>query len=174
MNYGAVGAFIGHEISHSFDDQGRKYDATGRLADWWTAEDVRRYTERTERLVRQYDAYEPIPGEHIQGRLVLGETMADLGGLIVGHRAYRMALAGKEPPVLGGFTGEQRFLLGWAQMWRMKYREAALRQQLLSDPHPPGEQRADIVRNRPEWYAAFDVKPGDKLFLKPQERVNVW
>ena len=174
VNYGAVGSFIGHEISHSFDDQGRKYDATGRLTDLWTAQDVRRYLERTARLVRQYDAYEPIPGQHIQGRLVLGETMADLGGVIVGHRAYQIALAGKETPVLGGFTGEQRFYLGWAQMWRMKYREAALRQQLLSDPHPPGEQRADIVRNRPEWYEAFGVKAGDRLYIAPEQRVDVW
>lgn len=174
VNYGAVGSLIGHEISHSFDDQGRKYDATGRLADWWTPQDVRRYTLRTAKLVQQYDAYKPLPGQHVQGALVLGETMADLGGLIVGHEAYHIALAGKQPPVLDGFTGEQRFYLGWAQMWRMKYRDAALRKQLLSDPHPPGEFRADIVRNRPEWYQAFEVKPSDRLYLPPQQRVDVW
>ncbi len=174
INYGGIGAVIGHELSHHFDDQGRKYDPTGMLSDWWTAQDVTRFTALTDALTKQYDAYEPLPGLHVNGGLTLGENMADLAGITVSRDAYRISLAGKPAPVLGGFTGEQRFYLGFAQIWRTKYREPALRKQVLSDPHAPGETRVDEVRNRDDWYQAFGVKPGDKLYLAPAERVKVW
>ncbi len=174
VNYGAIGSFIGHEISHLFDDQGRKYDPSGKLADWWTPSDVARFTALTARLVKQYDAYEPVPGQHIQGGLTLGEDMADLAGITVSHLAYAASLQGRPAPVVGGFTGDQRFYLGWAQIWRVKYRDSALRQQLLSDPHPPGPQRVDEVRNREDWYGAFAVSPAAKLYLPPDKRVQVW
>ncbi len=174
VNYGGIGAVIGHEISHHFDDQGRKYDPTGKLADWWTAKDVEQFEAFTNKLVAQYDAYEPIPGQHVKGRLTLGENIADLAGLTVALDAYHRSLGGKTAPVIDGLTGDQRFYLGWAQVWREKYREPALRQQLLSDPHSPGMQRADIVRNLDPWYAAFGAKPGQKLFLTNEERVRIW
>ncbi|AMJ66023.1 peptidase M13 [Hymenobacter sp. PAMC 26628] len=174
VNYGGIGAFIGHEISHLFDDQGRKYDPAGKLTDWWTPADVARFTVLTDQLIKQYDAYEPITGQHIQGGLTLGENMADLAGITVGHQAYRMALGGKAAPLLDGFTGEQRFYLGWAQIWRVKYRESALRAQLLSDPHPPGQQRVAEVRNRSDWYKAFSVQAGQQLYLPASERVQIW
>ncbi len=174
VNYGAIGVVIGHEISHHFDDQGRKYDLTGKLTDWWTPQDVSRFTALTGRLVKQYDAYEPLPGLRVQGGLTLGENMADLAGLTVSHDAYHLALGGKPAPVIGGFTGDQRFYLGFAQIWRIKYREPALRQRLLTDPHSPGEQRIDEVRNVDPWYAAFSAAPGDPLYLPPADRVRVW
>jgi putative endopeptidase len=174
VNYGAIGAVIGHELSHHFDDQGRKYDATGRLTEWWTAEDVARFKARTDRLVAQYDAYEPIPGQHIQGALTLGENIADLAGLTVAHDAWQRALGGKPAPVIGGFSGEQRFYLGWAQIWRSKYREPYLRRLLLTDPHSPQPYRVIEARNVDPWYQAFDVKPGDKLYLAPADRIRIW
>jgi putative endopeptidase len=174
INYGAIGAVIGHELSHHFDDQGRKYDASGRLTEWWTAEDVTRFKARTDKLVRQYDAYEPIPGQHIQGALTLGENIADLAGLTLTHDAWRRALGGKPAPVIDGFTGEQRFYLGWAQIWRSKYREPYLRRLLLTDPHSPQPYRVLEARNLDPWYQAFGVKPGDKLYLPPAERVRIW
>ena len=174
VNYGAIGAVIGHEISHHFDDQGRKYDPTGKLADWWTQEDIKRFTVFTDRLVKQYDAYEPLPGQHVQGGLTLGENIADLAGLTVALDAYHRSLDGKPAPVIGGLTGDQRFYLGWAQVWRSKTREPALRQRLLSDPHSPDPLRAATVRNFDAWYAAFGAKPGEKLYLKPDERIRIW
>ena len=174
VNYGGIGAVIGHEMSHHFDDQGRKYDATGKLASWWTPTDIRRFTADTDRLVAQYDGYEPLPDQHIKGALTLGENIADLAGLTVAHDAYIASLHGKTPPVIDGFTGNQRFYLGWAQVWRVKYREPALRSQLLSDPHSPGKYRIDTVRNLGPWYAAFDVKSGDDLYLTPKSRVRIW
>lgn len=174
VNYGAIGAVIGHEISHHFDDQGRKYDPTGKLADWWTAEDVKRFTAFTDRLVKQYDAYEPLPGQHVQGGLTLGENIADLAGLTVALDAYHRSLGGKPAPVIGGLTGEQRFYLGWAQVWRSKIREPALRQRLLSDPHSPDPLRTATVRNFDAWYDAFKAKPGEKLYLKPDDRIRIW
>ncbi len=174
VNYGGIGAVIGHEISHHFDDHGRKYDLTGKLTDWWTDEDVKRFTVFTDRLVKQYDAYEPIPGQHVQGGLTLGENIADLAGLTVALDAYHRSLGGKPAPVIGGLTGDQRFYLGWAQVWRAKSREASLRQRLLTDPHSPEPQRAAMVRNFDAWYAAFDAKPGQKLYLKPEDRVRIW
>ncbi|WP_353205123.1 M13-type metalloendopeptidase [Sphingomonas sp.] len=174
INYGGIGVVIGHELSHHFDDQGRKYDKTGKLTEWWTAEDVKRFTALTDKLVKQYDAYEPIPGQHIQGGLTLGENMADLAGLAVAYDAYHRSLGGKPAPVIGGMTGDQRFYLGYAQVWRSKFREPALRSQLLSDPHSPGQYRTAEVRNVDAWYAAFKAQPGDKMYLAPGDRVRVW
>ncbi|OQW76221.1 MAG: peptidase M13 [Proteobacteria bacterium ST_bin13] len=174
VNYGGIGAVIGHEISHHFDDQGRKYDPTGKLADWWTDEDVKRFASFTDKLVKQYDAYEPIPGQHVQGGLTLGENIADLAGLTVALDAYHRSLNGKPAPVIGGLTGDQRFYLGWAQVWRIKFREPALRSQLLSDPHSPGPLRTATVRNLDAWYAAFGAKPGDKTYLAPADRIRIW
>ena len=174
VNYGGIGAVIGHEISHHFDDQGRKYDPTGKLADWWTNQDVERFDAFTNKLVKQYDAYEPIPGQHVQGGLTLGENIADLAGLTVALDAYHRSLKGKPAPVIGGLTGDQRFYLGWAQVWRIKFREPALRSQLLSDPHSPGPFRTATVRNLDAWYAAFGAKPGDKVYLAPADRIRIW
>jgi putative endopeptidase len=174
VNYGGIGAVIGHEISHHFDDQGRKYDPTGKLADWWTDEDVKRFTVFTDKLIKQYDAYEPLPGQHVQGALTLGENIADLAGLTVAIDAYHRSLGGKPAPVIGGMTGDQRFYLGWAQIWRTKYREPALISQLLSDPHSPGPQRTATVRNLDPWYTAFGAKSGDKTYLSPKDRVRIW
>ena len=174
VNYGGIGAVIGHEISHHFDDQGRKYDPTGKLTDWWTPADVAAFEKLTAQLVKQYDGYEPLPGQHVQGALTLGENIADLAGLSIALDAYHKSLGGKPAPVIGGFTGDQRFYLGWAQVWRTKFREAALRQALLTDPHSPGDERAAVVRNLDPWYAAFKPKPGQKLYLEPGERVRIW
>ena len=174
VNYGGIGAVIGHEISHHFDDQGRKYDPTGKLTDWWTPADVAAFDKLTAQLVKQYDGYEPLPGQHVQGALTLGENIADLAGLSVALDAYHKSLGGKPAPVSGGFTGDQRFYLGWAQVWRTKYREAALRQQLLTDPHSPGDERASVVRNLDPWYAAFKPQPGEKLYLANGDRVRIW
>ncbi|MGH3945558.1 MAG: M13 family metallopeptidase [Pseudonocardiaceae bacterium] len=174
VNYGAIGGIIGHEISHAFDDQGRKYDGEGNLRDWWTPQDVQRFTERTAALTAQYSAYQPLPGEHVNGELTLGENIADLSGLAVAMRAYRLSL-GQPAAVMDGFTGEQRFFLGWAQAWRGKTRDEALRSQLLSDPHSPHEFRANgVVSNLPDYYAAFNLKEGDKLFRPPDQRVTIW
>lgn len=180
VNYGGIGAVIGHEISHHFDDQGRKYDPSGKLADWWTEEDVKRFKVFTDQLVAQYDAYQPIAAEngqgalHIQGGLTLGENIADLAGLTVAYDAYHKSLGGKPAPVIDGATGDQRFFYGWAQVWRVKWREPALRSALLSDPHSPGEYRAAMVRNLDPWYKAFSPKEGTKLFLKPEQRIRIW
>jgi putative endopeptidase len=174
LNYGGIGAVIGHEISHHFDDQGRKYDPTGRLTDWWTPADVKAFDAYATQLADQYSNYEPLPGSKINGRLALGENIADLAGLLVAYDAYRLSLGGKEAPVLEGFTGDQRFFLGHAQIWRQKYREAALRQQLVTGPHSPGHFRPYVSRNLDPWYDAFDVQPGQKLYLAPAERVRIW
>ncbi|MDJ0275703.1 M13 family metallopeptidase [Sphingomonas sp. 2R-10] len=173
VNYGAIGAVIGHEISHHFDDQGRKYDVNGSLTDWWTPQDVKRFDERTAALVKQYDAYEPLPGLHVKGELTLGENIADLAGLTVAWDAYTHAYPG-EQKAIDGFTPEQRFYLGWAQVWRRSYREANLRQRLLTDPHSPSEQRAWVVRNLDPWYSGYKPAAGDKLFLPPEQRVRIW
>ena len=174
INYAAIGGVIGHEITHHFDDQGRKYDKTGRLSEWWTADDVKRFKEGTDKVVAQYAAYEPLPGKKINGQLTLGENMADLAGVTIAYDAYQRSLKGKKAKVIGGFTGDQRFFLGFAQSWRTKYREAALQQQLVTDPHTASHFRPYVVRNLDAWYKAFDVKPGDKLYLAPEERIKVW
>ncbi len=174
VNYGGIGAVIGHEISHHFDDQGRKYDPTGKLADWWTPQDVTRFEAFTKQLVAQYDAYEPLPGQHIQGGLTLGENIADLAGLTVAIDAYHASLKGKKAATIDGLSGDQRFYYGWAQVWRTKFREPALRQQLVSDPHSPGHYRALTVRNLDPWYAAFGAKPGEATYLAPAQRIRIW
>ena len=174
INYGGIGAVIGHEISHHFDDQGAKFDGSGKLGQWWTDADVKAFSALTDRLVTQYDAYEPLPGQRVKGQLTLGENTADLAGLAAAYDAYRASLGGKPAPVINGMTGDQRFYLGWAQVWRRSYREAALRQRLLTDPHSPSEQRTDIVRNMDPWYAAFQPKPTQKLYLTPEQRVRIW
>ena len=174
FNYGGIGAVIGHELSHHFDDQGAKYDKTGRLSDWWTTQDVAAFNGRLDSLGKQYDAYEPLPGMHVQGKLTMGENVADLAGVTVAYDAYKASLGGKEAPVLAGLTGDQRFYLGWAQVWRRKYREANLRQRLLTDPHSPSEERVAVVRNFDDWYRAYNVQPGQKLYLDPAGRVRIW
>jgi endothelin-converting enzyme/putative endopeptidase len=175
-NYGSIGATIGHEIGHGFDDQGRKFDGSGKLRDWWTPESAKRYDAHAAELVKQYDAYEPIPGVHIKGQLTLGENLGDLGGLEVAYAAYRRYVATHgEPPTIGGLTGDQRFFIAYGYSWQRKNREGALRAQLLTDEHSPAEYRVNgVVRNMDEWYKAFDVKPGDKMYLPPEKRVRVW
>ena len=174
VNYGGIGAVIGHEMSHHFDDQGSKYDATGKLTTWWTPADVAAFNARLDKLEAEYNAYEPLPGFHVIGKLTMGENVADLAGLTTAHDAYIASLGGKPAPVIDGFTADQRFYLGWAQVWRRNYREADLRRRLLTDPHSPSEQRANIVRNMDPWYQAFSVQPGQKLYLDPAARVRIW
>ncbi|MDG2533001.1 M13 family metallopeptidase [Sphingomonas sp. HITSZ_GF] len=174
VNYGGIGAVIGHELSHHFDDQGAKYDMHGRLTDWWTPGDVKAFKERTDALVAQYDQYEPLPGMHVKGGLTLGENVADLAGLTVAYDAYKHSLEGQPAPEIDGTTGDQRFYLGWAQVWRRNYREANLRQRLLTDPHSPSQQRAWVVRNLDPWYGAYNPDPATKLFLAPNKRVRIW
>ena len=175
VNYGAIGAVIGHEISHGFDDQGSKYDAEGVLQNWWTADDRKNFDARTASLAKQFSTYSPVPGLFVNGQMTLGENIADLAGLTVAQAAYHLSLKGKEPPVLDGFSGDQRLFLGYAQVWRYKAREETARQRVLSDPHSPPEFRINgTVRNVDAWYTAMGVKPGDKLYLGPQERVHLW
>ena len=174
VNYGGIGAVIGHELSHHFDDQGSKYDAHGQLTDWWMPEDVSRFKALTQRLVDQYNAYEPLPGLHVNGALTLGENTADLAGLSVAYDAYKASLGGRDAPVIGGMTGDQRFYLGWAQVWRRNYREANLKQRLMTDPHSPSQQRSWVVRNLDPWYGAYKPAPGGKLVLTPEQRVRIW
>ncbi len=174
VNYGGIGAVIGHEISHHFDDQGRKFDMKGNFAEWWTPEDIKRFKTYTDKVVAQYGAYEPVPGLHVNGELTLGENMADLAGVNVAYDAYKISLKGKAAPVIGGYTGDQRFFLGFGQIWQNKSREAAVRQQILTDPHTPGAWRPYVARNVDAWYTAFDVKSGQKFYLPPEARIKVW
>ena len=175
VNYGGIGAVIGHEISHGFDDQGRKFDGEGMLRDWWTAEDNQRFQARAGDLVKQYSAYSPFEGANVNGQLTLGENIGDLSGLAVAYKAYHIALEGREAPVLDGYTGDQRFFIGWGQIWARKYREDELRKRLLTDPHSPSEYRCNgTVRNMPQFKAAFGVEPGDRLFLPPEQQVRIW
>ncbi|RRN65369.1 M13 family metallopeptidase [Caulobacter sp. 602-1] len=175
VNYGAIGAVIGHEISHGFDDQGRKIDETGKLRDWWTAEDAKRFDSQAAVLGAQYDAYEPVPGMRINGQLTMGENIADLAGLQVAYDAYHASLKGKPAPVVAGMTGDQRFFLAFAQAWRDKSRPDSLKQQMASDPHAPSNFRViGPTRNVDPWYAAFGVKPGDKFYLPPEKRSRIW
>jgi putative endopeptidase len=174
VNYGGIGAVIGHEMSHQFDDQGAKYDLHGNLVDWWTPADAKNFQARLDKYEAQINAYEPLPGMHVNGKLTMGENVADLAGLTVAHDAYLASLNGAPPPVIDGVSADQRFYLGWAQVWRCKSREPALRQQLLTDPHSPCPVRTDVVRNMDPWYSAFDVQPGQKLYLTPDQRVRIW
>ena len=173
-NYGSIGAVIGHEISHSFDNTGAEFDAQGRLANWWTPEDEAHFKAAGQRLVEQYDTYEALPGLHLNGRQTLGENIADVSGLTIAWIAYRKSLDGKPAPVIDGLTGDQRFFLAYAQSWRSKTREAALRQQVITDGHAPGRFRAQTVRNIDAWYDAFKPLPGQRLYLEPQQRVRIW
>lgn len=174
INYGGIGAVIGHEISHHFDDQGSKYDPTGRLADWWTPQDMERFNARTKQLVEQYNAYEGLPGLNVDGQRALGENIADLAGLTAAWDAYQTSLGGRPAPVIDGFNAQQRFYLGWAQIWRRNYREADLRQRMLTAPHSPSRQRAWIVRNLDPWYEGFDIGQGTPLYLAPADRIRIW
>jgi len=175
VNYGAIGAVIGHEISHGFDDQGSKYDGKGVFQDWWTKEDRANFDARTSALVKQYDAYEPLPGLHVIGQNTLGENIADNAGLAIALKAYHISLNGKSAPVLDGYTGDQRLYLSFGQVWRTKMRDSAIRTQTLSNEHTVADFRViGPTRNQNEWYKAFDVKPGEKYFLPPEERVHLW
>ncbi len=175
VNYGAIGAVIGHEIGHGFDDQGSTFDGDGALRNWWTDADRAEFENRTAALVAQYDAYAPFDDLNVNGEFTQGENIGDLGGITIGLLAYQMSLDGKEPPVIDGFTGVQRVFLGFSQVWRSKIRDEALRQQIATDPHAPARYRANgPVRNVPEWYEAFDVQVGDSLYLPPDERVKIW
>jgi putative endopeptidase len=174
MNYAAIGAIIGHEVSHSFDNIGAAFDSRGRLRNWWTPEDSAHFSASTTRLARQYDAYRPLPDLAINGNLTLAENIADLAGLAAAYDAWRASLGGREAPVVGGLTGDQQFFLSFAQTWRARYREPLLRRILLTDGHSPGPFRALTVRNLDPWYDAFSVRPGEALYLAPAERVRIW
>ena len=165
---------MAHEISHSFDELGNIYDDRGRLGDWWTAEDRTNFRASAARLVAQFDGYCPVPDLCVKGKQVLGENIADLAGLLVAHDAYVLSLKGKPDSVIGGLSGEQRFFLAFSQRWRKLQSEAALRRQIATDTHSPGEYRSDTVRNVEAWYKAYGIAPGDKLYLKPEDRVEIW
>ncbi len=175
VNYGAIGAVIGHEISHGFDDQGRRFDADGNLRDWWMPDDAERFRARTAALVAQYGAYDVLDGLHVNGELTLGENIADLSGLAIAYRAYLICLHGRAAPIIDGFTGPQRFFLGWAQIWRRKYRDDDLRMRILVDPHSPNEFRVrGPVGNNDAYHEAFGVRPDDRMYRPPAERVKIW
>lgn len=175
VNYGGIGAVIGHEISHGFDDSGADYDGDGNLRNWWTPEDLNEFNARGEKLAAQYSQFEPVEGMNINGKLTLGENIGDLSGLTVSFAAYQLSLKGAEAPVIDGFTGPQRFFMGWAQVWRRKYREQELINRLKTDPHSPSEFRVNgVVPNMPEFYKAFDVQPDDGMYLEPADRVKLW
>jgi predicted metalloendopeptidase len=175
VNYGGIGGVIGHEMGHGFDDQGAKSDARGVLTNWWQPQDAQAFHQRVDRLDNQYSAFEALPGLQLNGRLELGENIGDLGGLSVSYAAYHRALHGAAAPALDGFSGDQRFFLGWAQVWRQKQRDENLRTQVTSDPHSPAKFRVNgVVRNVNAWYPAFDVQPGEKLYLPADERVHIW
>lgn len=173
-NYGSIGAVIGHEISHSFDNIGAEFNASGKLENWWTPEDLAHFKEASKRLVDQFSAYEPLPGLHVNGELTLGENIADVAGLAAAYDAYKLACGGKPLPVVDGITGAQRFFIAFAQSWRSKVRDEALRQQVVTNEHAPDRERAQTVRNLDGWYEAFDVQPDQKLYLGPEERVRIW
>jgi putative endopeptidase len=174
LNYGSVGAIIGHEISHSFDSTGALFDDQGRLRNWWTDADFAHFKAATTALARQFDTYKPFPDLAVRGQQTLGEDIADLAGLQAALDAYHLSLGGKPAPVVDGYSGDQQFFLAFAQSWRAKFREAALRQRILTDVHAPAQYRAETVRNLDAWYSAFDVKPGEGLYLAPAERVRIW
>ena len=175
VNYGAIGAVIGHEISHGFDDQGAQYDGDGNLRDWWSAADHKNFAAKTQMLVKQYSAYSPLPGYNVNGELTLGENIADNSGVAIAYKAYKLSLNGKKAPVISGLTGDQRFFMGFGQVWRMKMREPQQIVQVKTDPHSPGQFRANgTMMNQPAFYEAFNVKPGDKMYLAPKDRVIIW
>ena len=173
-NYGAIGAVIGHEISHSFDNTGADFDAQGRLKNWWTPADLKHFVAATDALAAQYSSYEALPGLHVNGKQTLGEDIADVSGLTAAYRAYRLSLDGKPAPEIDGLSGDQRFFIAFGQAWRSKTRDAALRQQVVTNVHAPGQFRAETVRNLDPWYQAFAIPPDAKLYLKPDQRVKIW
>ncbi len=175
INYGGIGGVIGHEITHGFDDQGRQFAADGSLNDWWQADDAAKFKVQTDKLDAQYSSFEPLPGAKVQGQLTMGENIADLGGLLMALDAYHRSLGGKPAPIIDGLTGDQRVFLGWAQVWRSKSRDDALRNQIATGPHSPPLYRVNgVVRNIDAWYEAFGVKPGDALYVPPEQRVRIW
>ena len=175
VNYGGIGAVIGHEAGHGFDDQGSKWDGAGNLHQWWTPADRAEFDKRGDALAAQFDQFEPFPGFKVNGRFTLGENIGDLAGLTIAYQAYHLSLGGKQAPVIDGLTGDQRFFLGWAQVWRRQHREADLKNRLVVDPHSPAEYRVNgTVRNVPAFYSAFGVKEGDKMYLPPEKRVKIW
>ena len=175
VNYGAIGAVIGHEISHGFDDSGSQYDGDGNLRDWWTADDRAAFKVKADAMVKQYSSYEPVPGYNINGKLTLGENIADNSGLAIAYKAYKISLGGKASPVIDGLTGEQRVFMGFGQVWRTKMREQQAIVQIKTDPHSAGRFRANgTVVNQPAFYEAFGVKEGDKMYVKPEDRIIIW
>jgi len=176
VNYGGIGAVIGHEVGHGFDDQGSQFDGTGTLRNWWTDEDRAAFRSLADALIAQFDQLESrdAPGHKVNGALTVGENIGDLGGLIIGYSAYRIALGDEPAAELDGRTGEQRFFLGWAQVWRRLYRDQELANRLVTDPHSPSEFRASVVRNLDAWYDAYKPKPTDALYLAPDKRVKIW
>jgi len=175
VNFGAIGAVIGHEMGHGFDDQGRKFGPDGSMKDWWTAQDAQEFTARTARLIKEFSGFEALPGLKVNGANTVGENIGDLGGLNMAHEAYRISLKGQPAPVIDGLTGDQRFFLAYAQVWRQKYRAGALRELVMSDVHSPSQFRVNgPLPNIDAWYKAFNVQPGDKLYIKPEDRVRIW
>jgi endothelin-converting enzyme/putative endopeptidase len=175
VNYGGIGAVIGHEMGHGFDDQGSKYDGDGNLRNWWTEQDLAAFKVRTDDLVAQYDNYAVFDDLHVNGKLTLGENIGDLSGVTIAYKAYKASLNGKEAEVIDGLTGDQRFFMGYAQVWRVKMVEKSLRNRVATDPHSPGEFRAlGSLSNMPEFYEAFDVKEGDAMYIAPEKRVKIW
>ena len=175
VNYGSIGAVIGHEISHGFDDSGRKYDGKGNIRNWWTTSDQEEFEARSAKLVNQYDAYKPFPTDSVNGKFTLGENIGDLGGMSVAYTAYQLSLNGKDAPEMDGFSGDQRYFIGWAQVWRRKYRDEELKKRLLTDPHSPSQYRCNgIVSNLDPFHAAFKTKPDSKMFIEPAKRVRIW
>jgi len=174
-NYGAIGAIIGHEASHGFDDSGSQYDGKGNLREWWTKQDHARFHDRTKAMVAQYSGYSPVSGYSVNGELTLGENIADNSGLAIAYKAYRLSLHGNEAPVIDGWTGDQRFFLGWAQSWQEKTREAEVIRLVKIDPHSPPEFRANgAAMNQPAFHAAFGTRPGDRMYVAPDKRIVIW
>ncbi len=174
VNYGGIGAVIGHEMGHGFDDQGSKSDANGIQRNWWTDSDRAAFEAKADMLADQYSQYEPLPDNFVNGRNSLGENIGDVGGLAMAYHAYQLSLNGKEAPIIDGLTGDQRFFLAWAQVWKEKRTEQSMLSQLRAGTHAPGRYRALAPRNHDAWYKAFDVKPGDKLYLPEDQRVRIW
>jgi len=174
VNYGSIGAIIGHEISHTFDTEGSAFDSKGRLRNWWTEADLKHFNEATAKLAAQYDTYKPFPDLALNGKQTLAENIADVAGLAAAYDGYHASLGGGTPPLLEGFNGDQQFFIAFGQSWAAKERDGALRQQVLTDGHAPDRYRADTVRNLDPWYPAFDVQPGEALYLSPAQRVRIW
>ena len=175
VNYGGIGAVIGHEISHGFDDQGAQYDGDGNLRDWWTAADHAAFAAKTNALIAQYSALETVPGYHVNGELTLGENIADNSGLAIAYKAYQISQGGQAGPVIDNLTADQRLYMGWAQVWRAKVRENEAIKRIKTDPHsPPAIRGSATLENQPGFFKAFDIKPGDKLYVPPEKRIIIW